>query len=115
MRIPARIESCAQAPSQAQCSAESALVRHPHLPPSVSIYILPLSTSSPPPPLATVLQGNDTTFGEKLRKEAGWHPRFSFDARAPGTDFCIHHSSGSVVYSCAAMLDKNRDTLSQGE
>ncbi|KAL6782533.1 MYO2 [Auxenochlorella protothecoides x Auxenochlorella symbiontica] len=58
-------------------------------------------------------QGNDTTFGEKLRKEAGWHPRFSFDARAPGTDFCIHHSSGSVVYSCAAMLDKNRDTLSQ--
>lgn len=64
--------------------------------------------------LRPVSQGNDTSFGEKLRKEAGWHPRFSYDARAPGTDFCIHHSSGSVVYSCATMLDKNRDTLSQG-
>lgn len=84
-----------------------------HLPYPYTFF--PSPPLPPPPPLATVLQGNDTTFGEKLRKEAGWHPRFSFDARAPGTDFCIHHSSGSVVYSCAAMLDKNRDTLSQGE
>ncbi|KAL4423973.1 hypothetical protein ABPG75_001274 [Micractinium tetrahymenae] len=58
-------------------------------------------------------KGSDSTFAAKLQQQHAAHPRFSHNAKAHGDSFAVHHYAGTVTYSCAKFLDKNRDTLSK--
>ena len=57
-------------------------------------------------------KGCDSSFAAKLRRTHEDHPRFSYNSKAPGDDFTLHHYAGPVVYSADRFLDKNRDALS---
>lgn len=57
-------------------------------------------------------KGCDSSFAAKLRRTHAEHPRFAYNAKAPGDDFTLHHYAGPVVYSAHKFLDKNRDALS---
>lgn len=57
-------------------------------------------------------KGSDATFAAKLQHRLKHHPRFSFNTKAPGIDFTLHHYAGPVNYSSSKFLDKNRDALS---
>ncbi|PSC73257.1 myosin-1-like [Micractinium conductrix] len=58
-------------------------------------------------------KGCDSTFASKLQQQHSSHPCFSYNTKAPGDDFTVHHYAGPVTYACTKFLDKNRDTLSR--
>ena len=62
--------------------------------------------------LYNIQQGSDSSWAAKLRRTLSGHPRFSFNPKAPGDAFTLHHYAGPVVYSANRFLDKNRDALS---
>jgi myosin heavy subunit len=64
--------------------------------------------------LISPLQGCDSSFAAKLRRQQQGHSRFWFNPRTPTDDFTIFHYAGPVVYTVHKILDKNKDTLNPG-